>query len=243
MDPARGAGILAQIALRNPVCHAVMLPQGLLLSDWSGNLELLDPATHETVWETRPGRGGLLLAHDPGSSHADVFEIEGAWHRVRIADGGEAASVRMPPGTITEVHAGRGLAYAGYNEGLVVAVDKNAADVAWQRDMGEQIFSLAGRGDQLLLVGTASKRILNLHGRSGLVQAQAQVPTHLFNRPLLAADGYWVGTTEPALEKRSLTHEVLQKFPLTSMPGTPSRVGTGIAVSTLDGFIVLFPAK
>jgi outer membrane protein assembly factor BamB len=243
MAPARGAGILAQTPLRSPVCHALMLPQGLLLSDWNGNVLLINPATRETVWEARLGRGGHLLAQGATPDQVDAFEIEGGWQRLRMADGKSLASARMPPGTITEVHAGRDFAYAGYNEGLVVAIDRNLGSVAWQRDMGEQIFSLSGRGDQMLLVGTASKRVVNLHGRTGLVQAQAHVPTYLFNRPLLMGDGYWVGTAEPALEKRSLTHEVLQKFPLTDMPGTPSQAGSGIAVSTLDNFILVFSAR
>jgi outer membrane protein assembly factor BamB len=248
MAPTKGAGILAQIPLRSPVCGALLLPQGLLLSDWNGNVQLIDPATRATVWETRLGRGGVLLARGEAAAgsapdQVDAFEIEGAWHGLRLKDGKALGTMPMPPGTITEVHAGRDLAYAGYNEGLIVAVNRNRAAVAWQQDMGEQIFSLSGRGDQVLLVGTASKRILNIHARTGIVQAQAQVPTHLFNRPLLTANGYWVGTTEPALERRSLTHQVLQKFPLTDMPGTPSQAGAGIAVSTLDNFILVFPVR
>lgn len=243
MAPGRGNGILAQIPLRNPVCHAVAVPQGLLLSDWNGNVQLLDLQAREPVWETRLGRGGMLLAHGAGSDLVDVFEIEGGWHRVRLSDGGSVKDARLPPGTITEVHAGREYAYAGYNEGLVIAVNTDAATIAWQRDMGEQIFSMAGRGDQFLIVGTASKRVLNIHARSGLIQNQAYVPSHLFNRPLLAGDGYWVGTAEPALEKRSLTHEVLHKYPLTDMPGTPTRAANGIAVSTQDNFILVFPAR
>jgi hypothetical protein len=52
-----------------------------------------------------------------------------------------------------------------------------------------------------------------------------------------------VGTTEPALEKRSMTHALLQRLPLTDMPGTPSLMGGGIAISTLDRFIIRFPAR
>src|SRR5690606_29229105 len=135
---------------------------------------------------------------------------------------------------------GGDFAYAGYDEGLIVAIDRGRGEAAWQRDVGEQIFSLSGRGDQALLVGTSSKRVLSLDGRTGNVQAQANVASHLFNRPLLVADGYWIGTTEPALEKRSLAHEVLRKYPLPDMPGTPSQAGGGIAVSTLDNFILVF---
>src|SRR5690606_18804474 len=101
----------------------------------------------------------------------------------------------------------------------------------------------AGRGDQLLLIGTASRRVVNLNGRTGALQSQAVVASHLFNRPLLAADGYWVGTTEPALEKRSFMHEALERYPLPDLPGTPTQAGNGIAVSTLDHFILLFPAR
>jgi outer membrane protein assembly factor BamB len=247
MAPGRGAGLLGQIALRGPVCNAILVPTGLLVSDWNGNLQLFNPASRLPIWETRLGRGGLLLANGVangiGSTEVDVFEIEGGWHRLRLSDGSSIRAGRMPPGTITEVHAGRDFAYAGYNEGLVVAMDRAQGTISWQRDMGEQIFSMSGRGDQMLLVGTASKRVLNLHGRTGLVQAQANISTYLFNRPLLTKDGYWVGTTEPALEKRSLTHALLQKFPLTEMPGTPSQAGGGIAVSTLDNFILVFPGK
>lgn len=244
MAPGRNdRAVLAHIPLRGPVCHAVMVPGGLLISDWNGHVQLIDLHARETVWETRLGRGGTMLAVASPSDHADAFEIEGGWHRIRLSDGQSVADARMPPGTITEVHAGRDLAYAGYNEGLIVAIDKDGRTIAWQRDLGEQIFSLSGRGDQMLLAGTASKRILSLHARTGLIQAQAQVSSHLFNRPLLTADGYWVGTEEPALEKRSFNHEVMQKFPLTDMPGTPTRTSAGIAVSTQDNFIVMFPAR
>lgn len=244
MTPGRNDhGNLTQIPLRGPVCHAVMVPEGLLLSDWNGNVRLVNLRTRETVWEVRLGRGGILLAAPPHSDHADAFEIEGGWHRIRLSDGASVADARMPPGTITEIHAGREFAYAGYNEGLIIAIDKDDRTIAWQRDLGEQIFSLSGRGDQVLLVGTASKRVISLHARTGMLQAQAQVASHLFNRPLLTADGYWVGTEEPALEKRSLNHELLHKFPLTDMPGTPSRTAAGIAVSTQDHFIVMFPAR
>jgi outer membrane protein assembly factor BamB len=247
-SPSRGTGILAQVPLPGAVCHSIATGGVLLLSDWNGNVRRFDPASGRAgwTWETRVGRGGSLLAR--GGEAIDAFEIEGAWHRLRFSDGKPTASLPMPPGTITEIHAGRDFAYAGYNEGLLVAVDRDRVAFAWQKDMGEQIFSLSGRGDQLLLVGTASKRVLNIHARTGIVQAQAQVPMYLFNRPLLAGDGYWAGTSEPALERRSLTHEVLQKFPLSGMPGTPSQIGggsggTGVAVSTLDHFILAFPVK
>jgi outer membrane protein assembly factor BamB len=243
MAPLRGTGILAQIPLRNPVGQALMLPEGLVLSDWNGNLQLLDLASHRPRWEARIGRGGLLLAREKKSGLLDVAEIEGAYHKVRLGDGQVVASLRLPPGTLTEIHAGDDLAYVGYNEGLIVGIDRARAAVAWQRDMGEQIFSLSGRGDQVLIVGTASRRILNLRGKTGAPQSQTQVSTYLFNRPLLTDEGYWIGTTEPALEKRSYGHVVLLKLPLTDMPGTPSLTGSGIAVSTLDNFILQFPAR
>jgi hypothetical protein len=108
--------------------------------------------------------------------------------------------------------------------------------------MGEQIFNMAGKGDALL-IGTASKRLLSIQGATGNIMAQTRLPTYLFNRPLMVEDGYWVGTTEPALEKRSLNHVLLEKLPLTDMPGTPSLVGNGIAISTLDRFILRFPER
>ncbi|MCD6023173.1 MAG: hypothetical protein K0Q91_89 [Fibrobacteria bacterium] len=243
MAPLRGTTVLAQIRLRNPVGQALMLPEGLLLSDWNGNLQLLDLAARRPRWEARLGRGGLLLARVKSAGEVDVAEIEGGYHRVRLQDGRSLGSLRLPPGTITEIHAGEDLAYVGYNEGLIVGIDRARTAIAWQRDMGEQIFSLSGRGDQVLIVGTASKRILNLRGKTGAPQSQTQVSTYLFNRPVLTDEGYWIGTTEPALEKRSWAHVVLLKLPLTDMPGTPSLVGPGIAVSTLDNFILLFQAK
>jgi hypothetical protein len=243
MAPMRGTQVLAQIPLRNPVGQALMLPEGLLLSDWNGNLQLLDLAARRARWEIRLGRGGLLLAREKNADAVDVAEIEGGYHRIRLQDGRSLGSLRLPPGTITEIHAGDELAYVGYNEGLIVGIERARTAIAWQRDMGEQIFSLSGRGDQVLIVGTASKRILNLRAKTGAPQSQTQVSTYLFNRPVLTDEGYWIGTTEPALEKRSYAHVVLFKLPLTDMPGTPSLVGPGIAVSTLDNFILLFPAR
>jgi outer membrane protein assembly factor BamB len=243
MAPLRGTGILAQIPLRNPVGQALVLPEGLLFSDWNGNLQLLDLGTRRVRWNAKLGRGGLLIAREKNSPEIDVAEIEGAYHRVRVSDGGVLGTLRLPPGTITELHAGDELAYVGYNEGLIAGIERARTAIAWQRDMGEQIFSLSGRGDQVLIVGTASKRLLNLRGKTGAQQSQTQVSTYLFNRPVLTDEGYWVGTTEPALEKRSFGHVLLLKLPLTDMPGTPSLVGSGIAVSTLDNFILQFPAR
>ncbi len=232
-----------EVRLRNPLCHAIMLPEGLLFSDWNGTLHLLDPATRTIRWQVGLARGGLLLAASGTPGTVDVYEIDGGYQSVRLRDGESLASVRLPPGTVTEVHSGTGLAFAGYNEGLIIAVDKRANSIAWQRDMGEQIFSLSGRGNEALLVGTASQRLVHVEGETGTVRAQTRVPTYLFNRPLLTSDGYWVGTTEPALEKRSLNHSLIRKLPLPGMPGTPAAVGDGIAVSTLDNFIVLFPER
>ena len=243
MAPNRTANVIGQIPLRNPVGQALMIPQGLLLSDWNGNLQLLDLATRRARWDIRLGRGGLLLAHNRQSDEIDVAEIEGSYHRIRVQDGQILGSLRLPPGTLTEIHAGDDLAYVGYNEGLIIGIDRGRTAMAWQRDVGEQIFSLSGRGDQVLLVGTASRRILNLRGKTGAPQSQTQVATYLFNRPLLTDEGYWIGTTEPALEKRSYAHVTLLKLPLTDMPGTPSLVGNGIAISTLDNFIIMFPAR
>jgi outer membrane protein assembly factor BamB len=244
MAPLRGNGLVAQVTLAGPVCQAVAVPGGLLYSDWNGNLRLLDIATRRARWETRIGRGGLLLA-SPGREAAeiDVVEIEGGFHRVRARDGQTLSTVRLPPGTITEVHAGPKFAYVGYNEGLILGLEREREAIAWQRDMGEQVFSLSGRGDQILLVGTASRRIVCLRGNTGAVQSQSVVSTYLFNRPVATDDGYWIGTTEPALEKRSFAHTVIRKLPLTDMPGTPTLIGGGIAISTLDNFILQFPGK
>ncbi|HEX2612527.1 MAG TPA: PQQ-binding-like beta-propeller repeat protein, partial [Fibrobacteria bacterium] len=114
-SPTRGTGILAQVQLSGAVCHSIAVGNSLLLSDWNGNVRRLDPGSGRAswTWETRIGRGGILLAR--GGESVDAFEIEGAWHSLRFSDGKPLATLPMPPGTITEIHAGRDLAYAGYN--------------------------------------------------------------------------------------------------------------------------------
>ncbi len=237
---SRTPEILAQIPLQSSICQALAVPGGLLYRDWNGTLRLLDLPSRRPRWELHLGRTGLLLAHGRNPDLIDVFEIEGGYHTVQLSTGRDLMQVSLPPGTITESYSGRDFAFAGYNEGLLIAIDRSRGTIAWQKDMGEQIFSLAGKGDALL-IGTASKRLLSLQGNNGAIVAQTRLPTYLFNRPLMVEDGYWVGTTEPALEKRSLTHALLQRLPLTDMPGTPSLVGEGIAISTLDHFILRFP--
>jgi len=242
LAPARGPGLLAQMTLKNPICQALPVPGGILYSDWSGMVRLLELPSRRIRWETHLGRSGIFLAKGRNPEQIDAFEIEGGYHSLHLPSGRELQHVALPPGTVTECHAGRDFAYAGYNEGLLVAIERNRGAVAWQKDMGEQIFSLAGKGDALL-IGTASKRLLFIQGGTGVILSQTRLPTYLFNRPLMVDDGYWVGTTEPALEKRTLTHSLLRKLPLTEMPGTPSLVGGGIAISTLDHFIIRFPER
>jgi hypothetical protein len=243
LAPFQAAGVQAQIPLTQPICQALAAPEGLLTSDWNGNLQLLDLASRNVLWERRLSHNGLLLSRARGSDVLDVFEIEGGYHGVHLPSGRVLSQVPLPPGTITECHSGRQYAFAGFNEGLLLSVDRERGAIAWQKDMGEQIFSMSGRGDQTLLVGTASKWLLNVSGATGAVQSQVQLSTYLFNRPLLVDDGYWVGTTAPALEKRSLSHSLLTRLALTDMPGTPSLAGNGIAIATLDHFILRFPNR
>lgn len=235
-------GILSQIPLRSPICQAMVVSGGLVYSDWNGTLQFVDLPSRHVRWELHLGRSGLLLARNRVGEFLDVFEIEGGYHNVNLSSGRDVNPFKLPPGTITECYAGRDFAYAGYNEGLLIAVDRNRGTLAWQKDLGEQIFSLAGKADALL-IGTASKRLLSIQAVDGHTSAETHLPTYLFNRPLMVEDGYWVGTTEPALEKRSLNHALLRKLPLTDMPGTPSLVGGGIAISTLDHFILRFPER
>jgi hypothetical protein len=243
LGTAKVPGIIAQIPLRNPICQALPLPGGLAYSDWNGALQFIDLPSRRPRWKIHLGRSGLLMAHGRNPELLDVFEIDGGYHGIRLTSGKEALRVTLPPGTITECYAGGGFAFAGYNEGLLLAVDRTRGAIAWQKDMGEQIFSLAGMGDALL-IGTASKKLVSIQtGNSSMVQIETRLKTYLFNRPLIVDDGYWVGTTEPALEKRSLTHALLQRLPLTDMPGTPTLMGGGIAISTLDRFIIRFPAR
>ncbi len=242
LTPFSPADLPPPVPLPQPICQAVPVAGGLVYSDWGGNVQFLALPQRHIRWQRHLSRNGLLLAKSRLPDQIDAFEIEGGYYGLQISTGRILGRVRMPPGTVTELHAGHEYAYAGYNEGLLVAVDRQRDSIAWQKDIGEQIFSLDGWGDQILL-GTASKRILTVQGSTGAIVAQTQLSTYLFNRPLVVEDGYWVGTTEPALEKRSWTHALLEHLPLTSMPGTPALLGDGIAISTLDHFIMFFPAQ
>ena len=72
--------------------------------------------------------------------------------------------------------------------------------------------------------------------------SQVRIQSYLFNRPTVTEQGYWLGTTEPALEKRNFNHELLFKYKLPDLPGSPILFGNSIFIGTLDNFILAFPS-
>ena len=93
------------------------------------------------------------------------------------------------------------------------------------------------------MVTTASKKLACLQAQTGAILSEVRIQSYLFNRPTVFDHGYWIGTTEPALEKRNFNHELILKYKLPDLPGSPILFGNSVFIGTLDNFILGFPSQ
>lgn len=243
LSPTSGSGGLGQIPLKNPVCQAQAVPGGILYSDWYGGLSLVGLPDRTLRWERQLGQSGLYLGKSRNADYLDVVDLEGHYYAIQPASGKILWQARLPPGTITETFSNKDFIYAGYSQGTLVALDRNKQAVAWTVDFGEQIFSLSGNRDNTLVITTASKKLACLQAQTGAILSQVRIQSYLFNRPTVIDHGYWLGTTEPALEKRNFNHELILKYKLPDLPGSPILYGNSVFIGTLDNFILGFPSQ
>jgi outer membrane protein assembly factor BamB len=241
LSPASGSGGLGQFPLKNPVCQAQALPGGLIYSDWYGGLSMMGLPDRTTRWERQLGQSGLYLGKSKNADYLDVVDLEGKYFAVQPASGKVLWQARLPPGTITETFSNKDFIYAGYSQGTLVAIDRARQAIAWTVDFGEQIFSLSGNRDNTLVLTTASKKLICVQAQTGAILSQVRIQSYLFNRPTVIDHGYWLGTTEPALEKRNFNHELILKYKLPDLPGSPILFGNSVFIGTLDDFILSFP--
>jgi hypothetical protein len=243
LSPSSGSGGLGQIPLKNPVCQAQAVAGGVVYSDWYGGLSLVGLPDRTLRWERQLGQSGLYLGKPRNAEYLDVVDLEGRYFAVQPASGKILWQARLPPGTITETFSNKDFVYAGYNQGALVALDRNKQALAWTLDFGEQIFSLSGNRDNTLVVTTASKKLVCVQAQTGAILSQVRIQSYLFNRPTVIDHGYWLGTTEPALEKRNFNHELILKYKLPDLPGSPILFGNSVFIGTLDNFILGFPSQ
>lgn len=242
LSPSLNAGGLGQFPLKNPVCQAQAVNGGLVYSDWYGGINMIGLPDRTLRWERQLGQSGLYLGKVKNVDYLDVVDLEGNFFAVQPLSGKVSWSLKLPPGTITETFSNKDFIYAGYSQGTLVAIDRNKQSIAWSLDFGEQIFSLSGNRDNTLVLTTASKKLLCVQAATGVILSQVRIQSYLFNRPTVIEHGYWLGTTEPALEKRNFNHELIQKYKLPDLPGSPSLFGNSIFIGTLDNFILSFPS-
>ncbi|HKP98323.1 MAG TPA: PQQ-binding-like beta-propeller repeat protein [Fibrobacteria bacterium] len=242
LSPSLNAGGLGQFPLKNPVCQAQAVNGGLIYSDWYGGLNMIGLPDRTLRWERQLGQSGLYLGKAKNVDYLDVVDLEGNYFAVQPTSGKIAWSLRMPPGTITETFSNKDFIYAGYSQGTLIAIDRARQAIVWSMDFGEQIFSLSGNRDNTLVLTTASKKLVCVQAATGAIQSQVRIQSYLFNRPTVIDHGYWLGTTEPALEKRNFNHELILKYKLPDLPGSPILFGNSIFIGTLDNFILSFPS-
>jgi outer membrane protein assembly factor BamB len=242
LSPTGGAGGLGQFPLKNPVCQAQAVGNGLVYSDWYGGLNMMGLPDRTVRWERQLGQSGLYLGKAKTVDYLDVVDLEGNYFAVQPASGKVAWQLRLPAGTITETFSNKDFIYAGYSQGALVAIDRAKQKVAWNVDFGEQIFSLSGNRENTLVITTASKKLICVQAGNGAILSQVRIQSYLFNRPTVIDHGYWLGTTEPALEKRNFNHELIMKYKLPDLPGSPILFGNSIFIGTLDNFILSFPS-
>ena len=242
ISPTLNASGLGQFPLKNPVCQAQVVNTGLVYSDWYGNLNMLGLPDRTLRWERKLGQSGLLVGKAKALEYLDVIDLDGNYFAVQPTSGKVLWSIRLPPGTITETFSNKDFVYAGYNQGTLICIDRQRQTTAWTVDFGEQIFSLSGNRDNTLVLTTASKKLICVQAATGSILSQVRIQSYLFNRPTVIDHGYWLGTTEPALEKRNFNHELILKYKLPDLPGSPVLFGNSIFIGTLDNFILSFPS-
>lgn len=242
LSPLLNPGGVGQHPLRNPVCQAQVVPGGVVFSDWYGGLNLLGLPDRTLRWERQLGQSGLLVGKAKQVDYLDVIDLEGNYFAVSPVSGKVLWTLRLPPGTVTESFSNKDQIFAGYNQGILICIDRSKQAVVWTKDFGEQIFSLSGNRENTLVLTTASKKLICLQAGNGDLVSQVRIQSYLFNRPTVTDHGYWLGTTEPALEKRNFNHELLFKYKLPDLPGSPILFGNSIFIGTLDNFILSFPS-
>lgn len=242
LSPSLNPGGLGQIPLKNPVCQSQATANGLIYSDWYGTLTLVGLPDRTTRWERKLGQSGLLIGKAKSIDYLDVIDLEGNYFAVHTASGKVTWSLKLPPGTITETFSNKDFIYAGYNQGTLICINRASQTIAWTIDFGEQIFSLSGNKESTLVLTTASKKLVCVQAATGTILSQVRIQSYLFNRPTVFDHGYWLGTTEPALEKRNFNHELILKYKLPDLPGSPVMFGNSIFIGTLDNFILSFPS-
>ncbi|MEO7426340.1 MAG: PQQ-binding-like beta-propeller repeat protein [Fibrobacteria bacterium] len=242
LSPALNAGGLGQFPLKNPVCQAQALGGGVIYSDWYGGLSMIGLPDRTLRWERQLGQSGLYLGKVKTVDYLDVVDLEGNYFAIQPTSGKILWGLRLPSGTITETFSNKDFIYAGYSQGTLIAIDRARQSIAWSVDFGEQIFSLSGNRDNTLVLTTASKKLICVQAVTGAIMSQVRIQSYLFNRPTVIDHGYWLGTTEPALEKRNFNHELILKYKLPDLPGSPILFGNSIFIGTLDNFILSFPS-
>ncbi len=243
VSPWRQSGLLAQIPLPSPLCQAISTPQGLVLSDWQGNLKLMRLSTGELLWEKSLGRGGLLLSKPLSGDLIDVVDLEGRYFAVDVPTGKTLGQLDLPEGTPFELQSLGQSAAIAMAQGRLIGVGRQNPSLLWQRDLGEQIFSLSGNRNETMVVTTASKRVLCLRALDGGVLSDQLLSAYLFNRPLVMADAFWIGTTDPALEQHGFRGEKRMSHLLTDLPGSPVAFRHLILIGTLDHLLTAFPSE
>jgi outer membrane protein assembly factor BamB len=242
LSPTLIPGGLSQFPLKNPVCQAQAINGGLVYSDWYGGLNMIGLPDRTLRWERKLGQSGLLVGKTKSAEYLDVIDLEGNYFAIQPNSGKVLWSLKLPSGTITETFSNKDFIYAGYNQGTLVCIDRNRQAKSWTIDFGEQIFSLSGNKDNTLVLTTASKKLICVQAATGTILSQVRIQSYLFNRPTVIDHGYWLGTTEPALEKRNFNHELILKYKLPDLPGSPVMFGNSIFIGTLDNFILCFPS-
>ncbi|MFC1586082.1 PQQ-binding-like beta-propeller repeat protein [Fibrobacterota bacterium] len=233
------------LALDKPVCEAIVTEFGLFISDWFGNLKLLhipDGFHSGFTWERQIAKNGLLINKVPHQAFLDVIDIQGHFFAVDPETGRILYDMPLPKGIITDIYSRDDRLFAGYDHGLIICFSKAKKEVLWSQNFSDQIFSLDGNDKNLLVITTSAKRLFCVHSITGAIQSEIAIQTSLVNKPALTSEGYWLGTIEPALERRNFSHNLIKKFRLTGLPGNPVLTDSSLFISTLDGFITAFTA-
>ncbi len=226
-----------------PICSHSFIKDQIFISDWEGNLSKFQPNSTEGLllgWNKKISKNALLLSSVEGQSNLDAVEINGNYYSLSPITGEILFQLKLPEGTITDIHSQKQLVFAGYDNGLLICIDKNIKKVLWTRNFSDQIFSLSGNQKDLLVLTTSGKKIVCVNALNGGFLNESPLSLPLLNKPTVQEDSYWIATVEPSLEWRNFNHEQLASFKLPDLPGNPLISSKNVMVSTQDGFILAF---
>jgi outer membrane protein assembly factor BamB len=182
----KGSSSTKSFALAKPVCSSIIYDNMLILSDWFGNLRSIQiPQGFKNgfSWSKQVSKNGLLINQPPEQTYLDITDIQGSYFAINPLDGRELFHTVLPQGIITDVYSQIDRIFMGYDNGLLISLDKKSRKIIWSKNLPDQIFSLDGDGKNMLVLTTSAREVFCIDAGSGKTYNKSVINTSVVNKP------------------------------------------------------------